>query len=130
MLNSLNRCLALFSILSLAACVFADEVTSRAAERSLTGPDRALAKFDRLDAAELRAQSAIDADPLVVPAYIALARRYELESQYEDALKVLNDALENPALKADVNLIVERSEVYFQQDELDRAAQDAYLALQ
>ncbi len=85
--------------------------------------------FDRLDAAELRAQAAIEADPLMVPAYIALAKRYQLESQYEDALQVLNDALSRPELKADVNLIVERGEVYYQQDDLNQAAQEAYTAL-
>lgn len=85
--------------------------------------------FDRLDAAELRAQAAIEADPLMVPAYIALARRFELENQFDDALDVLNEALARPELKADVNLIVERGEVYFQQDDLAQAAQEAYTAL-
>ncbi|MBZ0299163.1 MAG: hypothetical protein K8J31_05460, partial [Anaerolineae bacterium] len=85
--------------------------------------------LDELDATELRAKQAIDADPRLVVAYVTLARRYELEDQYRDALKVVNDALDIPELKADTNLLVERGEIYYQQDELDLAAQDAYTVL-
>jgi tetratricopeptide (TPR) repeat protein len=84
---------------------------------------------DQLDAAELRAQLAIDADPLLVPAYLVLAERYTEDQDYEAALDILNDALSRPALKADTNLIVARGEVYFQQGELDLAAQEAFKAL-
>lgn len=85
--------------------------------------------LDQLDAVELRAQSALDGDPLLVPAYIALAKRYELRDNYDKALQVLNDGLSHDELKADVNLIVERGEVYFQQEEYDLAAQEAFTAL-
>lgn len=84
---------------------------------------------DQLDAVELRAELAIENDPLLVPAYIALARRHQLDEDYDEALRVLNDALSNSQLKADVNLLVERGEVYFQQGEIDLAAQEAYTAL-
>jgi tetratricopeptide (TPR) repeat protein len=82
-----------------------------------------------LDGVEIRARSAIEADPLLVPAHLALAQRYEMENQYRDALEVLNEALAHPQLKSNVNLIVERGKVYFQQGDLDQAAQEAYTAL-
>ncbi|HLV36796.1 MAG TPA: tetratricopeptide repeat protein, partial [Spirillospora sp.] len=104
------------------------QVHLQMAQEAFAARNNSLA-FDMLDATELRAKSAIDSDPLIVPAYIALARRYQYENQYGNALSVINDALSNPALKADVNLIVERGEIYFQQGELDKAAQEAYTAL-
>lgn len=85
--------------------------------------------FDYLDQTERYAQAAIEGDPLMVPAYIALARRHELEQDYDDALQVINDALSRPELKADVNLIVQRANSYLQQGELDLASQDAFTAL-
>src|SRR5690606_16593894 len=84
---------------------------------------------DQLDADEPRAELAIENDPMLVPAYIALARRHQLDEDYDEGLRALNDALSNPQLKADVNLLVERGEVYFQQGEIDLAAQEAYTAL-
>lgn len=98
------------------------------AEQAFAEDNTSLA-FDMLDGVELRARSAINADPLFVPAHLALARRYELENQYSDALDVLDEALTNPQLKSDVNLIVERGKVYFEQGDLDQAAQEAYTAL-
>lgn len=101
--------------LALAEQAFEENATSRA--------------FDMLDGVEIRARSAIEADPLLVPAHLALAQRYEMENQYRDALEVLNEALAHPQLKSNVNLIVERGKVYFQQGDLDQAAQEAYTAL-
>src|SRR5690606_32555893 len=101
--------------LALAEQAFEENATSRA--------------FDMLDGVEIRARSAIQADPLLVPAHLALAQRYEMENQYRDALEVLNEALAHPQLKSNVNLIVERGKVYFQQGDLDQAAQEAYTAL-
>jgi tetratricopeptide (TPR) repeat protein len=98
------------------------------AEDALAEGERSRA-FDMLDAVELRARSAITADPLMVQAHLALAKRFEIERQYRDALRVLDEALSIEQLKADVNLIVERGKVYFAQDDLDRAAQEAYTAL-
>src|SRR5690606_7179952 len=80
--------------LALAEQAFEENATSRA--------------FDMLDGVEIRARSAIQADPLLVPAHLALAQRYEMENQYRDALEVLNEALAHPQLKSNVNLIVER----------------------
>jgi tetratricopeptide (TPR) repeat protein len=98
------------------------------AEQAFAERDRTQGN-DQLDAVELRAELAIESDPLLVPAYIALARRHEIAENYDEALRILNDALDNPELKADVNLLVERGEVYFQQGEIDLAAQEAYTAL-
>lgn len=98
------------------------------AERAFAEEDTSLA-FDMLDGVELRARSAVETDPLMVQAYLALAKRYELEDQYRDALDVLDEALSNPQLKSDVNLIVERGKVHFAQGDLDQAAQEAYTAL-
>ncbi len=82
-----------------------------------------------LDQVQLRAESAIAGDPRMADAYVILAKNYELRSNYDDALDILNRGLENPELASDVNLIVERGEVYFEQDEIDLAAQEAFLAL-
>jgi tetratricopeptide (TPR) repeat protein len=82
-----------------------------------------------LDQVELRAESAIAGDPRLADAYVLLAKNYELRSNYDDALDILNRGLENPELTSDVNLIVERGEVYFEQGEIDLAAQEAFLAL-
>jgi tetratricopeptide (TPR) repeat protein len=84
---------------------------------------------DQLEAAEIRAQSALEGDNLLVPAYLALAQRHALVQDYDDALRTLNDALSEDALKADVNLITARGEIYYQQEEYARAGQDAYTAL-
>lgn len=98
------------------------------AERAFDNGDNSLA-FDMLDATELRAQAAVANDPLLVQAHLALAERYQLENQWDDALDVLNEALDIPELQADANLIVERGSIYFERDELDQAAQEAYTAL-
>jgi tetratricopeptide (TPR) repeat protein len=82
-----------------------------------------------LDQVELRAESALAGDPQLAEAYVILAKNYELRSNYDDALDILNQGLENSILASDVKLIVERGEVYFAQDELDLAAQEAFLAL-
>lgn len=81
---------------------------------------------DYLVEAEERAQAAIERDPRLAQAYLVLAQRYSTVERYEDALRVLN---ENPAIADDTNIIVARGEVYFAQEDLPRAAQEAYLAL-
>lgn len=82
-----------------------------------------------LDQAELRAESAIAGDPQLARAYVLLAEAGTRRGNTSEALDVLNRGLESPQLAADVNLIVERGEVYFEQGELDLAAQEAFLAL-
>lgn len=82
-----------------------------------------------LDQAELRAESAIAGDPRLARPYVLLAQAYERRGNSSEALETLNRGLESPLLAADVNLIVERGEVYFAQGELDLAAQEAFLAL-
>ena len=98
------------------------------AQQALTERDNSIAR-DELGAAEIRADSALSGDPLMVPAYVTLARRYILDEEYDRALRTLNVGLSQDELKADVNLLVERGEVYFQQEEFDLAAQEAYTAL-
>ncbi len=98
------------------------------AEQALAERDNSTAR-EELDAAEIRATDALTDDRLLVPAYITLARRYMLDEEYDDALRTLNVGLSQAELRADVNLLVERGEVYFQQDEYDLAAQEAFAAL-
>ncbi|MBZ0295468.1 MAG: hypothetical protein K8L99_23110, partial [Anaerolineae bacterium] len=78
---------------------------------------------------ENRAQAAIEGDPRLADAYLLLAQRYTLLNRYTDALSTLDEALNRPELQSNVSLIVERGEIYFQQGELDEAAQQAFLAL-
>ena len=82
-----------------------------------------------LEQMENRARSAIEGDPRMADAYLLLARRYELVNNYTQALNILNEALGRSDLQGNVSLIVERGEVYFQQGEIDQAAQEAYVAL-
>jgi tetratricopeptide (TPR) repeat protein len=82
-----------------------------------------------LDQVRLRAEAAIAGDPQIAQAYVTLAESYVVRENYDEALNVLNDALANPQLAANVNLIVERGEVYYEQGEIELAAQEAFLAL-
>ena len=98
------------------------------AERALKDGDNADVR-DQLEAAQLRAESALDGDPLLVPAYLALAKRYTLDGRSDDAIDILNQGLSVQGLGANLNLIVQRGEIYFDQGEYDLAEQDAYTAL-
>ncbi len=82
-----------------------------------------------LEQLESRARAAIEGDARLADAYLLLARRYQLVGNYSNALTILNEALGRSDLEGNVSLIVERGEVYFQQGEIDRAAQEAFLAL-
>lgn len=82
-----------------------------------------------LDQVKLRAESAIAGDPRLADAYVILAKNYRMRRNYDSALSTLNRGLEVPQLASDVKLIVERGEVYFEQGEIDLAAQEAFLAL-
>ncbi len=82
-----------------------------------------------LEQLEIRARAAIEGDPRIPDAYVLLARRFELVQRYSDALTVLNDGLRLPELETNTSLIVERGEVYFAQDEIPEAGQQAFLAL-
>ncbi|MCB9450947.1 MAG: tetratricopeptide repeat protein [Anaerolineaceae bacterium] len=76
-----------------------------------------------------RAEAAIEGDPRLVQAYLALARFYSLQNDDERAVGVLNDALAVPQLAADVNLLVARGEADYRLAEYDQAIYQAYLAL-
>lgn len=82
-----------------------------------------------LEQVELRAESAIAGDPRLARPYVLLAEANRLLGNTTAALEVLNRGLESPQLAADVSLIVERGEVYFERGDLDLAAQEAFLAL-
>lgn len=79
--------------------------------------------------AEERARAAIAGDPALAQPYLLLARAFTLNERYDDALAALNDGLAVPQLATDVNLIVEKGEIHFAQGDLDRAAQQAFVAL-
>ena len=79
--------------------------------------------------AEERARAAIAGDPALAQPYLLLARAFALDERYDDALAALDDGLAVPQLAADVNLIVEKGEIHFAQGDLDRAAQQAFVAL-
>lgn len=78
---------------------------------------------------EERAEPAIAGDPRNATAHLALARVYRLNSEFGEALRVLDRALAVPELRTNINLIVERARVYFEQGEDDLALQDVALAL-
>jgi tetratricopeptide (TPR) repeat protein len=78
---------------------------------------------------EDRAETVIERDPRLELAYLTLAERYSLERNYEEAIAVLDRGLSVPQLAANVRLIVAKGEAYFQQQEYDLAAYQAFLAL-
>jgi tetratricopeptide (TPR) repeat protein len=76
-----------------------------------------------------RAENAIEGDPRLELPYLALAQRYALDRDYDLAVSVLDQGLAVPDLASDVNLIVQKGQVYFQQKEYDLASYQAFLAL-
>jgi tetratricopeptide (TPR) repeat protein len=76
-----------------------------------------------------RAQAAIDADPRVAEPYILLAKSYASSSDYENAISAVDQGLQQPDLATNLNLIVEKGQVYYQQGELDLAQYQAFLVL-
>ncbi|HEX2905687.1 MAG TPA: hypothetical protein VHO69_02425, partial [Phototrophicaceae bacterium] len=98
------------------------------AERALA--DRRLDEARALLAnVEDRAQNAIDGDPRLEQPYLALARRYALDQDYTRAIGVIDEGLAVPELAANLNLILEKGEDYFQQGEFELATYQAFLAL-
>jgi tetratricopeptide (TPR) repeat protein len=78
---------------------------------------------------EDRAENAISGDPRLELSYLALARSYRLQKDYTEAITMLDRGLAVPQLAANVNLIVEKGQDYFDQGEYDLAAYQAFLAL-
>lgn len=76
-----------------------------------------------------RAENAIKGDPRLELSYLALARSYRLQRNYTEAITMLDRGLAVPQLAANVNLIVEKGQDYFDQGEYDLAAYQAFLAL-
>ena len=84
---------------------------------------------DQLEAAEQRAQAALERDPKLVESYVILSQRYVLDRRYSDALAVLDQGLDVEGLKYDTNLLVARGEVFYAQGNYNLAEEDAYTAL-
>ncbi len=82
-----------------------------------------------LSVVEQRAEAAITQDPLLAQPYLLLSRRHSLTGNFGEALGVLDRGLDVGQLAANVNLIVEKGNIYLQQREYDRAAYQAFLAL-
>jgi tetratricopeptide (TPR) repeat protein len=79
--------------------------------------------------AQTRADAAIAGDPRLSDAYVILAKRHMLAGNPDAALSAVNGGLTVPELANDLNLIVQKGEIYFEQGDLDRAAYQAYYAL-
>jgi tetratricopeptide (TPR) repeat protein len=103
-------------------------VDLKLAERSLDDNDRDQANSYLADVQD-RAEEAIDGDERLEMPYLALARRYGLDRDYDLALSVLDQGLAVPDLAANVNLIVQKGEVYYLQEEYELASYQAFLAL-
>lgn len=78
---------------------------------------------------EDRAETAIARDPLLELPYRALARSHRLQGDYDAAITALDRGLAVRELAANVNLIVEKGQYFFDQGEYDLAAYQAFLAL-
>lgn len=77
--------------------------------------------------AEVRAVDAIESDARNATAHLALARVHRLNGDFGAALNVLDNALSQPDLRGNLNLLVERARVYFAQQEYDLALQETFL---
>jgi Tfp pilus assembly protein PilF len=95
-----------------------------------------LARGERGDAlnalllnAEQQAQTAITADARLELPYRVLAGRFLFDRSYDRALGILDRGLATAPLASNVNLIVEKGEVYFRQEEYHRADYQAFLGL-
>jgi tetratricopeptide (TPR) repeat protein len=104
-------------------------VDAARAQQALAAGQRGQIVSTLLKNIEDEAQSAISADPRLTLAYLALARRYTLDRSYDRAIGMLDRGLSVPQLAGDLNLIIEKANVYFQQGDNDRASYQAFLAL-
>jgi tetratricopeptide (TPR) repeat protein len=103
-------------------------VDLKLAERALDDNDRQEANAQLANVQD-RAEEAIKGDARLELPYLALAQRYTFDRDYNLALGVLDQGLAVPELAANVNLIVQKGDIYFQQKEYDLAAYQAFLAL-
>ncbi|MBI1282646.1 MAG: tetratricopeptide repeat protein [Anaerolineaceae bacterium] len=79
--------------------------------------------------AEEAASTAIDSSPRFDLSYLAQAGSARLTKNYDKAIKALDTGLAVPELQADVKLLVEKGEIYFEQKQYDKADYQAFLAL-
>jgi tetratricopeptide (TPR) repeat protein len=98
------------------------------AQDALAEGDNASA-LEYLDEMQDRAESAIEGDPFLVDPYLLLARRFALDEDFDEAIDILDQALGIQRLANDVNLIIEKGNIYSQQGEYDLADYQVFLAL-
>jgi len=79
--------------------------------------------------AEQQANEAIEASPRFNLPYLTIAGTASVSSNYTKALEILDQGLAVPELISDVQLIVEKGDIYFAQRDYDKADYQAYLAL-
>ncbi|MEZ4667624.1 MAG: tetratricopeptide repeat protein [Anaerolineae bacterium] len=84
---------------------------------------------DLLNDVKEQATLAIESAPRFDVPYVALAEQQRLNKNYSDALDTLDKGLAIPELAANVNLLVEKGQIYFEQKDYDKAAYQAFLAL-
>lgn len=104
------------------------QINLKLAETALQSGDSDEARL-YLNNVQDRAEAAIEGDPRLVQAHLALARFYSLQDDDERAVSVLNEGLVIPELAGDVNLLVARGEAFFRLEEYDQAIYQAFLAL-
>jgi tetratricopeptide (TPR) repeat protein len=79
-----------------------------------------------LDDVQQRTEDVIAFDQNFALAYVLLARRYAFEENYDEALTILNQGLAVPKLFGDLNLRVEKAEIYYRQGEYALASQEVF----
>jgi tetratricopeptide (TPR) repeat protein len=84
---------------------------------------------DALNQVIERTNSAIAAQPRLATPYVLQARAHVLRENYDEALSILTDGLLVPELANDLNLLVERAEVYYAEEDYESAAYWAFYVL-
>ena len=103
-------------------------INLKQAEQAIADGNRNQANTN-LANAEDRAQAAIEGDPRLELPYVILAERYRINKDYDSAVSALDQGLSVPELLSNLNLIVEKGNIYFEQGEYDLADYQAFLAL-
>jgi tetratricopeptide (TPR) repeat protein len=83
---------------------------------------------DYLELLRERAEDAIEGDQRLEQGYVLLARAALVDRDYDEALTVLNQGLDVPSLRNNVQLIMGKAEAFYQRGEFDLANQEAALA--
>lgn len=103
-------------------------VYQRLAEAAFENGDNAVGR-DYLELIQDRAEAAIEGDRNLADAYLALSRSYSMNGEFGQAMQVLNEAMENNTLAANAELVVEKGNLFYEQDEYDEAIYQAFVAL-